>query len=153
MSTTNIIISSLTSPFTYERVHVFLDANLYCDLFEIVGPLVGIEKQIKGGIDFIDPDDLGDYISGTCSCRSDRIFHVLLRVEESIKMVFIFLTLPFFTLGPSSNPSIPKQNLKTFRRHTAEPLHLVTRPALLTLMQSTIFQRTKRRRLEMRIRT
>jgi len=27
------------------------------------GPLVGIEKQIKRGIDFIDPDDLGDYIS------------------------------------------------------------------------------------------
>jgi hypothetical protein len=26
--------------------------------------LVGIEKQIKAGIDFVDPDDLGDFISG-----------------------------------------------------------------------------------------
>ena len=54
--------------------HIYFYDAIYCNLFEITGPLVGIEKQIKGGIDFIDPDDLGDYISGKCSCdRTESI--------------------------------------------------------------------------------
>ena len=28
------------------------------------GPLVQIEKQIKGGLEYVDPDDLEDYVSG-----------------------------------------------------------------------------------------
>lgn len=28
------------------------------------GPLVGIEKQIRSGLKFVDPDYLDDYISG-----------------------------------------------------------------------------------------
>lgn len=28
---------------------------------------MGIEKQIKAGLEFVDPDDLDDYVSGTCN--------------------------------------------------------------------------------------
>lgn len=34
------------------------------DVFDDVGPLVGIEKKINNGLDFIDPDDLEDYVTG-----------------------------------------------------------------------------------------
>lgn len=33
------------------------------------GPLVGIDKKLKQGLDFISPDDLDDYVVGTFSVR------------------------------------------------------------------------------------
>ena len=30
------------------------------------GPLVGIDKQLRKGLDFIDPDDLEIYVNGEC---------------------------------------------------------------------------------------
>ena len=54
----------------FRKYHTVLTFSfLFSSATQKLGPLVGIEKRIKSGLEYIEPDFFGDYVSGKlCSC-------------------------------------------------------------------------------------
>mgnify|MGYP005681063333 CR=1 FL=1 len=73
----------------FRKYHSVLTFSFVFSATQKLGPLVGIEKRIKSGLEYIEPDFFGDYVSGKCSCSFSSSLPIMhhKRYDQSHRLI------------------------------------------------------------------